>query len=316
MNPGIRIALSEERDWLVPVAALTTIEFMVWLFAWSAGRAPMPMIATYVALALAALGIVLGLRPLFRGGGPRASWPVMLIGALIVGVSASLFMASKFAIPAFVPFWLDAPLASFEATLFGTDPYQLLDSMFGRATLVVDRIYGFWLPVQLVILFSVVAAPPSRTKARALTAYAAAWFLIGVVAAALLSSAGPIFFDRAFGGVRFGPLHQMLATHGARMVLSTSDAMWSAYAAGRPGLVAGISALPSMHVAISLWILLVARDLAPRAVPLAAAYLAYIWIASVQLGWHYASDGLAGVAGMMALWWLAGRLPYRSSSSS
>ena len=104
------------------------------------------------------------------------------------------------------------------------------------------------------------------------------------------------------------PLHQMLEAHGAWMVLSTSDAIWSAYASGQYRLVAGISAAPSMHVAISLWMLLVARDLAPRAVPLATAYLAFIWIASVQLGWHYASDGLVCVAGMMALWWLAGRM--------
>ena len=298
------------------MATLTAIELIIWLFAWSAGRAPAPKTATYVAIAFAGLGIALGLRPLWRRGEPRALWAVMLVGALVVGVNSSLFMALKFAIPSFVPFWLDAPLAAAEAALFGTDPYQLLDSLFGRATLVVDRIYGLWLPVEVVILFSVLVAPPSPTKARALTAYAAAWFVLGIVAAFLLSSTGPIFFDREFGGAHFAPLHQMLESHGASMILSTSDAMWSARASGQYALVTGISAVPSMHVAISMWILLVARDLAPRAVPLAAAYLAFIWIASVQLGWHYFSDGLVGVAGMMALWWLAGRLPYRSSSSS
>ena len=290
------------------MAALTAIELAIWLYAWSVGVAPAPMTATYVAFAFVALGIALGLRPLWRRGEPRASLPAMLLGAVIVGVNTSLFMALKFAIPAFLPFWLDTPLAAAEARLFGTDPYQLLDSLLGRTTLVVDRIYGFWLPVQLVVLFSLLAAPASRAKSRALTAYAAAWFLIGIVGAALLSSAGPIFFDRVVGGARFAPLHQMLEAHGAWMVLSTSETIWSAYASGQYRLVAGISAAPSMHVAISLWMLLVARDLAPRAVPLAAAYLAFIWIASVQLGWHYASDGLVGIAGVMALWWLAGRL--------
>ena len=92
--------------------------------------------------------------------------------------------------------------------------------------------------------------------------------------------------------------------------------MWAARASGHPGLVAGISALPSMHVAISLCMLLTARKLAPKAVPLAAAYFLFIWVASVQLGWHYAADGLASVAGMLAIWALAGRMPYSSSSSS
>jgi hypothetical protein len=62
--------------------------------------------------------------------------------------------------------------------------------------------------------------------------------------------------------------------------------------------------------------LLTARTLAPRAVPLAAAYFAFIWIASVQLGWHYVSDGLIGVLCMAALWWLAGLLPMRSRSAA
>jgi hypothetical protein len=274
------------------------------------------MIATYLALAAVALGIALGLRPLWRRGEPRASWPVMVAGTLLVGVSSSLFMALKLAIPALIPFWLDRPVAATEAGLFGIEPYQLLDSLFGRATIVVDRVYGFWLPVQLIVMFSLIIAPPSRAKARALTACAAAWFLLGNVAATLLSSAGPIFYDRTFGGDRFGPLHQLLASRGADMALSTSDAMWSAQVSGHYGLVAGISAAPSMHIAISFWILLVARSLAPKALPIAAAYFAFIWIGSVQLGWHYITDGLLGVAGMAALWWLAGRLPYQSSSSS
>ena len=298
------------------MAALTAVELLAWFVAWQAGLAPLPLTATYVVLSFAGLGMALGLRPLWRRDAPRASWPAILLATLFIGTGSSLFMALKYAIPSLVPFWLDAPLAAAEARLFGADPYQRLDMLLGWATLPVDRVYGFWLPVQLVVLFSLVIAPPSRAKSRALVAYAAAWFLLAIVAAALLSSAGPIFFDRAFGGARFAALHPLLVSRGAAMVVATSDAMWGARASAHPGLVAGISALPSMHVAISLWIVLTARDLAPRCVPLAAAYLLFIWIASIQLGWHYAADGLASVAGMLAIWWVVGRLPYSSSSSS
>jgi hypothetical protein len=270
-----------------------------------------PLVATYLALSAVALGIALGLRPLARRGEPRASWPVMLLGVFLVGVSSSLFMALKFAIPSLVPFWLDKPLAAAETGIFGIAPYQLFDSFFGRANLLVDRVYGLWLPVQLVVMFSVIAARPSPQKARALAACSAAWFLLGVVAATLLSSAGPIFFDRVYGGSGFAPLQHILETRRADMAISTSDALWSAYLSGHPGLVSGISAAPSMHIAISMWILLVARDLAPRAVPIAAAYLAFIWIASVQLGWHYVTDGIGAIVGMTVIWWVAGRLIIR-----
>ena len=61
-----------------------------------------------------------------------------------------------------------------------------------------------------------------------------------------------------------------------------------------------------MHVAISLWMVLVARIQAPQLVPFALLYTFVIWIGSVQLGWHYVSDGLAGMVGMAAIWALAG----------
>jgi hypothetical protein len=37
-----------------------------------------------------------------------------------------------------------------------------------------------------------------------------------------------------------------------------------------------------------------------------AAYAALIFVASIALAWHYAVDGLIGVAGACAIWWIAG----------
>jgi hypothetical protein len=189
--------------------------------------------------------------------------------------------------------------------MFGADPWLLLDRMLGWALVPVDRIYALWLPVQSLALFTVILGPPSQAKSRALIAYSLAWFALGVVAAALFSSAGPIFYDRLFGGSEFALLRQTLRARGAWMVLAESDTMWAAMASGRPGLIAGISAVPSLHVAISLWIFFAARSLMPRAAPLAFCYFLFIWIASVQLGWHYVSDGLAGALGMLAIWFFA-----------
>jgi len=159
--------------------------------------------------------------------------------------------------------------------------------------------------VQLLVLFAVILEPPSLPKSRALIAYSLAWLLLGVGAATLFSSAGPLFYDRLFGGGQFAALRETLAARDAWVALAESDRMWTAVGSGRPSLVAGISAFPSMHVAISVWIYLAARGLAPRLAPFALAYAIFIWIGSVQLGWHYAADGLAGAAGMIAVWALS-----------
>jgi hypothetical protein len=37
-----------------------------------------------------------------------------------------------------------------------------------------------------------------------------------------------------------------------------------------------------------------------------ALYGLVILVGSVHLGWHYAVDGYAGIAGALILWWIAG----------
>jgi hypothetical protein len=294
-----------DRGWLAVLAAVTAVTLLWWAAIWMLGIAPVPYVATYIALAFLGLGIAvvlrlaLGLRP---SGAP---WAAVLAGTILSAVAASAFLPLKFAIPSEVPFWLDQPIAGAERWLFGTDPWLLLDGLLGWAVVPLDWLYGCWLPVQSVILFTLILARPSRAKSRALIAYSLTWFVLGAVAAMLLSSVGPIFYDRLYGGSAFAPLAATLHERGAWLAIGESNRMWTAFASNDPGLVAGISAAPSIHVAISLWIYLTARTLMPRAAPAALLYFALIWIGSVQLGWHYASDGLAGAAGMLGVWQLA-----------
>jgi hypothetical protein len=299
------IDLCGEGRWLAVLAGLTCVELAWWALCWRAGIAPAPRVGTYVGLSVAGLLASLGLRLALRPGAERASWSVLLLGTVLVALGASLFLPLKYAIPREVPFWLDAPLASGERQLFGADPWYIADHLFGWALVPVDRVYGLWLPVQLVVLFSVMLLPASAAKSRALIAYGLAWFILGVVAAALCASVGPVFYDRLLGGHEFAGLSERLRGGGAWMVRAEADRMWTSFASRQPGLIAGMSAMPSLHVAISFWIWLTARNLAPRAAPLGLAYALFMWIASVQLGWHYVSDGVAGALGMAAIWSLA-----------
>ena len=301
----MKLHVGEDRRWLAVMATVLLAEFAWWAICWSAGLAPMPLLITYLILAFSALAAAYAMRVALRPRSARANWSSLIAGAALVGIGASLFLPLKYAIPKEVAFWLDPPLASAERALFGADPWLLLDRPIGWLTIPVDRIYGLWLPVQSLVLFTVMLEPPSRAKSRALIAYGLAWFALGVAAATIFSSAGPIFYDRLFGGSEFASLRETLRARGAWVVLAESDTMWAALVSGQPGFVAGISAFPSLHVAISLWFFLTARTMAPRAAPFALCYCMFIWIASVQLGWHYASDGLAGAAGMLAIWFVA-----------
>jgi len=295
----------EDRQWLVTMAAVTVAELIWWMTAWSLGIAPFPHLIIYLGLAFTGLGAAIGLRLALGMAPTGAPWPAVLLGTMLVGVGASAFLPLKYAIPAEIPFWLDQPIAFAERHLFGADPWILLDRLLGWATVPMDWLYGCWMPVQSLLLFSLILARPSPAKSRALIAYSLAWFLLGVVAAVLLSSAGPIFYDRLYGGHEFQSLDAMLRARGGWFALAESDLMWASRSESYPGVVAGISAVPSVHVAISLWIYLVAREIAPRAALPAFLYFMLVWIGSVQLGWHYAIVGLAGAVGMLAVWQLA-----------
>lgn len=300
--------LGEDRTWLTVMALVTAVESAWWAVIWRLGLAPAPYLLTYIALAFVALVCALILRFLLRPRSGTANWPTLLAGTALVGLGASLFLPLKYAIPQLVPFWVDPALASAERTMFGADPWLILDHVLGWAVVPMDGLYGLWLPVQSLLLFITLTQPPSATKSRALIAYVLAWFLLGVVAAAVFSSAGPIFFDQIFGGATFARLRDTLQNRGAWVVLAESDKMRSSMVSGQPSIVAGISAVPSIHVAISVWIFLLARDTDRRAAPCALVYAALIWIGSVQLGWHYVMDGLAGALGMLGIWRLSSSL--------
>ena len=296
------------------MASCAVLEFAWWAVAWTAGISPAPLLMVYLAGAMAAFGVALGARLLVGRSGPLPSRLSLMMGVLIIATSASLFLPLKFAIPNEIPFWLDSPLARWER-VFGVDPWVVLDALFGKATPAFDFVYAGWVPTQLVIMFIVMLQPPSAQKSRSMIAYSLSWLVLGVGAAVAFSSAGPIFYDRLYGGSNFAALTETLRARGATLAITETDAMWKAYATNQPGLVAGISAMPSLHVAISFWMVLTARSLAPRFTWLAIAYFLFIWVASVQLGWHYLADGLFGAFGVLAIWALARPLEARLTAA-
>ena len=299
---AIGARLGEDRVWLTVMAAMTVVELAWWTMNWISGAAPAPFLLTYLALAGIALGAALAVQLAIRPGAPRAGWASIATGTLLVGIGASLFLPLKYAIPFQLPFWLDTPLVHAERTIFAGDPWHLLDRLLGWAAVPMDRLYALWLPTQCLALFTVMLQPASAAKSRALIAYALTWFLLGVAAAAILSSAGPIFYDRIFGSTEFAQLRQTLDHRGAWMVLAESDRMYSSFALRQPGLVSGISAVPSVHVAISVWIFLASRTTAKRLSGYALLYAVLIALGSVQLGWHYVTDGLVGAVGAVGIW--------------
>ena len=157
-------------------------------------------------------------------------------------------------------------------------------------------------------LIWLLAQKPSFERSASLLSYFALWSIFGPIGQFLLSSAGPIFYQRIGLGDRFADLGGNIP----EVTQTVSGYLWKLHSSGELGVGAGISAMPSLHIATAAWIALAFRGQRSRLTPLAGLFALYIWSLSVALGWHYAVDGIVGAAGaLMSHWacaaWLRGR---------
>jgi hypothetical protein len=90
--------------------------------------------------------------------------------------------------------------------------------------------------------------------------------------------------------------------------LRLRDHLWAAYATGEGAVGTGISAMPSLHVAIVTLCAISSWYLSWR-VGLAMTFYAVVILAgSVHLGWHYAVDGYASIIGVAVIWYAVGKV--------
>jgi hypothetical protein len=220
--------------------------------------------------------------------------------ALLLGLALALHGWAKTMIPHVSGYWADPMLADLDHLIFGQDPWHLFRSELLRP--VYAKLYVSW----FMITFGTMGllAFSKRDHSVLLTAYLAILIICGTIGQYVLPSAGPIYFERIGLGTRFA---ELIATNDTTYTFF-ADYLWKNYQAGGANLGTGISAMPSMHVTLAVWTVFAAHALwRPLAVP-AAIYALLIWGASIASGWHYALDGVIGVAGAIAIYaWLLRR---------
>jgi hypothetical protein len=293
-----------ERDWLVPSLLLTLVSgsFGIVMIPDYSGILPALGILPLWMLAAAILGSVYGFfamaaarveSPLAR---TRAyflvEWrkPVFLTFCLLLaGVNMTTFMWVKPLLNYLVPFWADPALADLDRALFlGRDPWTLFGWL--NSTPMAIFYHRGWFAMMVLTLIVILAAPPSPAKSAMMLTYFALWSVVGPVVHALLPAAGPVFYAQLGYGDRFAALETAPET------TEMASYLWAVYAGEGFGPGSGISAMPSLHIATTAWMIVAVYIFARRwLIPVAAAGL-LIFLLSISLGWHYALDGLAGAA--------------------
>jgi hypothetical protein len=306
----IAAAAGRERDWLIPSAVMTAgLGVAALLLMPVAGYHQIPNYfdrflnwMNYIMIG-GLLLLMWQVLKLYRTGVERPlaelkgrfleAWTVLLsaiAGAMLAGVDMLFFMWIKPELTAVSPFWADRLFADVDHAIFRVDPWRLfvgLDLTFhGWA-------YSFfWLAAIIGTVVWLLAQGKSIERSASLISYFAIWSIFGTVGQLLLSSAGPIFYQRIGLGDRFAALNGSIP----QVTQTLSTYLWNFHTTGTLGIGAGISAMPSLHIATVAWIALAFHCQRSRLAPLAILFSFYMWALSVALGWHYAIDGIVGAA--------------------
>jgi hypothetical protein len=304
----------DDRAWFVPSVSLT---FALGLVAWAlmpiAGFRSippyLPAFLNWIGAATAAAALLAAARfiGLAASKVPRPAATLVgevkaharglsfiAAGVTLACIDMLFFMWIKPEIAAVSPFWVDPYLADLDFIVFGTDPWRFFQ---GIDLEPAAWAYNFLWPTSiLVTLLWIFAQPQSIQRSNSILSYFVIWSLFGPIGQLLCSSAGPIFYSRIGLGDRYAEMHENIPWVTNRI----ADYLWGQYSNNELGLGAGISAMPSLHVAMVTWIIVSLLDHKSGAMPFALLFALFIWGASVALGWHYASDGLAGILGAIA----------------
>lgn len=260
-------------------------------------------------------------RPLlFVAGKMRSEWQLAkrLRYALPVLLAAPVFMSAftsmKSAIPAIVPFYADPWAMKADELIHGGPVWELLHPLLGYpiVTVMINFFYHLWFLVfNIVLIFAAFMVGDDRLRARFLVAFVLTWAILGTALAIPLSSVGPCYYAIFYGSDPFAGLMNYLNEANQQYpiwALTAQSALLTAHTAAEPGLGRGISALPSLHVAVAVLLVMFSWSFAKIWRVLSILFLATIMLGSVHLGWHYAIDGYISLALVPVIWWISERI--------
>lgn len=239
-----------------------------------------------------------------------------LVAALPVPLFFSAYNSLKRTIPYINPFSWDRQFAEWDKILHGgVHPYELLQPLLGHplVTSLMAGLYTFWF---VVLIFTVIwqaftTRNPALRQQFFLT-FVLIWIVLGTGGALLLSSAGPVFYERILAEP--GPYQPLLTylqqAHQQYVVIAVKghEYLWRVYMDGGANFGTGISAMPSMHIAMTTLFAIIGWK-TNRVLGVAYTIFAVlIQLGSVHLAWHYALDGYVSTICVLILWWVIGRI--------
>lgn len=253
-----------------------------------------------------------------RDYGASLLWPPVLFAWLMAA-----FNAFKQMVLVGAAFRFDSTLAGIDRLLFfGHDGWAVMHALlpWPMATFTIDTAYHAWFaPMSLGLILCAWGSRNSYSlRTQYLLTYIAVWIVLGSIFAYLIPAAGPCYYGVFGNGPAFQPLLDRLAHDQAEVAqiipgaslesLANQHALLKFYGSPHLAIGGGISAMPSVHNALAVLFALAAFRIKRWLGWVAAGYALLIWAGSIDLGWHYAIDGIVAALLTALCWSLAGRV--------
>lgn len=242
-----------------------------------------------------------------------AAW---IIGILIVSAAAFTTLKHEYSLK--VSFFADPTLAWLDHLLHEGDPWRswhmILPVALDYPLFILYSVFWFVEVIACIVIAAMLADRFARE--RYFATFVLSVILLSSPIRLIGSSAGPIFYDRIVGGHRFADLMTTLqANPSGPELMQITDYLYTSYATNTLVLGTGISAMPSLHVALAFLNAMFAWSLNRTVGVLAWAYFAVIQFGSVYFGWHYAIDGYVSAIFVACMWTFAKKLAAKTPST-
>jgi hypothetical protein len=221
----------------------------------------------------------------------------------IMGLSA--YTTYKINIPDIMPFYADPYLADIDRYFYGRNAWRAMHEVPPQVGMIVDVFYTRVWPA--VLLFCVLGALAFVEGAR-LQRYAWGLFFVyavmGTLMATLFSSVGPIFYADFYPGTgQFLHIKPAIVNNPYISNISDyADYLLQTYRNKQYMFASGISAFPSVHVAVATLAAWFMTSFGRKWAALGWTNAVIIQYGSIYSGWHYAIDGDVSLIFVSACW--------------
>ncbi len=254
--------------------------------------------------------------------------PRSLIGFLTVftlaPITSSAFSSFKQTIPLIHDFSWDEALMRLDYILhWGHHPWKLLEPILSFPTLLrtIDFLYLMWFLFLFLSCLWMAWTSQRELRLCFLISFLLVWILLGSGLATIMSSAGPCYYSQVVAAgdnpylslmQRLGEINRVTPLY----AINNEIGLWVSMQNGVWMPFGGISAMPSIHLAMAALFALLAFSMRKWLGWVFVAYAFIMQIGSVILGWHYAVDGYAGIILAVLIWLAVKRFVYRNLALS